>query len=196
MKISILHLDLGIGGAEKLIVSIALALKQCYGVDNQSAHSVTIYTTHHDNAHCFEETLRKGLIIIYDVILFDVLLFIDQLGDNIIVYGDWLPRHLSFTKNENNSATALCAIMRMCYLGSIVCAQQLLARCGLIDNKYYRYLCSCYGCSYQIACVYSDVIIIDGVSTPIPLFAVCQIPTLFYCHYPDKVCMCVPCLCV
>ena len=65
MKVSILHLDLGIGGAEKLIVSIALALKQTKNINNLneevSSHTVTVYTTHHDKTHCFEETVDKGL---------------------------------------------------------------------------------------------------------------------------------------
>jgi len=57
MRISILHLDLGIGGAEKLIVSIALALKDT-SVESKMLHDITIYTTHHDKSHCFEETLN------------------------------------------------------------------------------------------------------------------------------------------
>ena len=36
-----------------------------------------------------------------------------------------------------------------------------------------------------------DCLIIDGVSIPIPLFVCCNIPTMFYCHYPDKVSCCV-----
>ena len=63
---------------------------------------------------------------------------LDLLGDNIVVYGDWLPRHLSFTKSENNSATALCAMIRMCYLGGIICMQHILAKYKLLDEKYIR----------------------------------------------------------
>ena len=128
MKIAILHLDLGIGGAEKLIISLALALKDTKeksidGTDSnttKNTHSVKIYTTHHDKSHCFEETLNK-----------------EQLGNNIIVYGDWLPRHLSITGNKNNSGTALCAMIRMCYLGLIICIQQLLVYFGLLSNEYH-----------------------------------------------------------
>jgi hypothetical protein len=32
-----------------------------------------------------------------------------------------------------------------------------------------------------------DVVFIDGVSAPMPLLSLCGIPTLFYCHFPDKV---------
>ena len=55
MKITILHLDLGIGGAEQLIVSIATSMQQL-------GHDVTILTSHHDVNHCFEETKPDGKI--------------------------------------------------------------------------------------------------------------------------------------
>ena len=49
VKVIFLHPDLGIGGAERLIVDAAVALKK-------RRHDVTIYTTHHDATHCFSET--------------------------------------------------------------------------------------------------------------------------------------------
>ena len=50
MRVVILHLDLGIGGAEQLVVNVATILKrdlQCH---------VTLLTSHHDVRHCFEAT--------------------------------------------------------------------------------------------------------------------------------------------
>ncbi|CAI5443409.1 unnamed protein product [Caenorhabditis angaria] len=49
MKITILHPDLGIGGAERLIVDAAVALKQ-------KGHHVRIVTNHYDPNHAFSET--------------------------------------------------------------------------------------------------------------------------------------------
>lgn len=49
VKVVFLHPDLGIGGAERLVVDMALALLSRH-------HHVTIYTTHHDPTHCFSET--------------------------------------------------------------------------------------------------------------------------------------------
>lgn len=67
LNIGILHPDLGIGmyilcsstsrlltdflsgGAERLIVDVSLGLQQ-------RGHKVTIYTSHHDPKHSFEET--------------------------------------------------------------------------------------------------------------------------------------------
>ena len=49
MKVIIVHPDLGIGGAERLIVDAAVALKE-------KGNDVTIYTSHHDKNHCFPET--------------------------------------------------------------------------------------------------------------------------------------------
>jgi len=64
-KIVFLHPDLGIGGAERLVVDAALALKS-------RGHSVHFVTNHHDPNHCFEETTNGQL--------------------NVTVIADWLPR--------------------------------------------------------------------------------------------------------
>lgn len=48
------HPDLGIGGAERLIIDAAIGLQQ-FG------HHVTIFTSHCDQAHCFDEA-RDGML--------------------------------------------------------------------------------------------------------------------------------------
>jgi len=53
MRVAILHLDLGIGGAEQLIVNVGIVMKEL-------GHEVTMLTTHHDPTHCFEETKPNG----------------------------------------------------------------------------------------------------------------------------------------
>ncbi|KAL2800557.1 glycosyltransferase [Aspergillus keveii] len=53
-SITIIHPDLGIGGAERLIIDVALALQN-------NGHKVTIYTSHRDKSHCFEEA-RDGTL--------------------------------------------------------------------------------------------------------------------------------------
>lgn len=65
MRLLFLHPDLGIGGAERLVVDAALALQN-------RGHSVSFLTNHHDPTHCFEET-RNGTL-------------------RVRVVGDWLPR--------------------------------------------------------------------------------------------------------
>lgn len=66
LRIAFLHPDLGIGGAERLVVDAAVGLQS-------KGHSVVIYTSHHDRSHCFAETI-DGTI-------------------DVQVRGDWLPRH-------------------------------------------------------------------------------------------------------
>ncbi len=66
MRIAFLHPDLGIGGAERLVVDAAMALKS-------KNNEVTIVTAHHDKRHCFDET-KNGDLRVYSV-------------------GDWLPTH-------------------------------------------------------------------------------------------------------
>ena len=60
-----LHPDLGIGGAERLVVDAGLALQS-------QGHRVQFVTNHHDPNHCFEET-KNGQF-------------------RVTVIGDWLPR--------------------------------------------------------------------------------------------------------
>ena len=49
VRVVFLHPDLGIGGAERLVIDAALALKS-------RGHEVTFVTAHHDDRHCFPET--------------------------------------------------------------------------------------------------------------------------------------------
>jgi len=51
-RIVFFHPDLGIGGAERLIVDAAVGLQDL-------GHKVTIFTSHCDPRHCFEEA-RDG----------------------------------------------------------------------------------------------------------------------------------------
>jgi len=67
VRVVFLHPDLGIGGAERLVVDAAVALQG-------RGHEVSLVTAHHDPAHCFEET-RDGTL-------------------EVRVAGDWLPRTL------------------------------------------------------------------------------------------------------
>ena len=48
-SVAILHPDLGIGGAEQLIVNVALSLVQ-------RGYKVTIYTPFYDPNRCLDET--------------------------------------------------------------------------------------------------------------------------------------------
>lgn len=66
-RVTFLHPDLGIGGAERLVVDAALALKE-------KGYEVNFVTTHHDPEHCFTET-KDGTI-------------------PVTVVGDWLPRQI------------------------------------------------------------------------------------------------------
>lgn len=53
-KVAFIHLDLGIGGAENLIVNAAKGLQD-------RGHEVTIYTAHHDPKRAFKETVDGSL---------------------------------------------------------------------------------------------------------------------------------------
>ncbi|KAL9937856.1 hypothetical protein V8E36_003401 [Tilletia maclaganii] len=57
LRIGFIHPDLGIGGAERLVVDAALGLQA-------RGHDVSIFTSHHDTKHCFEPT-RDGTLKVY-----------------------------------------------------------------------------------------------------------------------------------
>jgi len=67
LRVAILHPDLGLGGAERLIVDAALELQQ-------RGHRVTIFTASHDRSRAFEETCDGTL--------------------DVRVHGAWLPMHV------------------------------------------------------------------------------------------------------
>lgn len=66
-QILFVHPDLGIGGAERLVVDAALALKN-------EGHIINFLTTHHDLNHSFDET-KDGSF-------------------TVTVVGDWIPRNI------------------------------------------------------------------------------------------------------
>lgn len=89
MRVNFIHLDLGLGGAERLIVDAACSLKL-------RGHSVRIITSFHDPTRCFEETNPNvnGL-----------------LSRDIRCLGEWIPRNI-----YNGKFHLLFACIRMYYI--------------------------------------------------------------------------------
>ena len=56
LHVAFVHPDLGIGGAERLVVDAAVGLQSL-------GHSVVMYTSHHDPRHAFPET-RNGTLTV------------------------------------------------------------------------------------------------------------------------------------
>lgn len=69
LNVAIIHPDLGIGGAERLIVDAAVELAS-------HGHKVHVFTSHHDKNRCFEETISGTF--------------------PVTVYGAFLPRHIFY----------------------------------------------------------------------------------------------------
>eukprot|EP01080_Neovahlkampfia_damariscottae_P010018 gene10018-2337_t len=67
MRVGFIHPDLGIGGAERLVVDAGLGLQDL-------GHEIEFFTSHHSKDHCFEET-KNGTL-------------------KVNVYGDFLPRNI------------------------------------------------------------------------------------------------------
>lgn len=61
--VAFIHLDLGIGGAENLVVNAAKGIQD-------RGHSVKIYTSHHDPARAFKETIDGTLSVCKSLVCF------------------------------------------------------------------------------------------------------------------------------
>ncbi|KAI9085953.1 hypothetical protein K1719_032030 [Acacia pycnantha] len=88
MNIAIIHPDLGIGGAERLIVDAAVELAS-------HGHNVHIFTAHHDKNRCFEETTAGTF--------------------PVTVYGSFIPRHI-FYHLHALCAYLRCLFVALCVL--------------------------------------------------------------------------------
>ncbi|GAV56939.1 LOW QUALITY PROTEIN: Glycos_transf_1 domain-containing protein/Glyco_trans_4_4 domain-containing protein [Cephalotus follicularis] len=88
LNIAIIHPDLGIGGAERLIVDAAVELVS-------HGHNVHVFASHHDKNRCFEETLA-GIF-------------------SVTVYGDFLPRYI-FYRLHAVCAYLRCIFVALCVL--------------------------------------------------------------------------------
>ncbi|KAJ7981841.1 alpha-1,3/1,6-mannosyltransferase ALG2 [Quillaja saponaria] len=99
MNIAIIHPDLGIGGAERLIVDAAVELASL-------GHSVHIFTAHHDKDRCFEETTAGTF--------------------PVTVYGSFLPRHI-FYRFHALCAYLRCLFVALCVLIMLPSFEVILA---------------------------------------------------------------------
>ena len=75
-RIVFFHPDLGLGGAERLVIDAAVGLQNL-------GHKVTVFTSHCDRSHCFEEVkdgecfyfgcvrlFREGMIVDFRIVIF------------------------------------------------------------------------------------------------------------------------------
>ncbi|CAN6484694.1 unnamed protein product [Victoria cruziana] len=88
LRIAIIHPDLGLGGAERLVVDAAVELAS-------HGHNIHVFTAHHDKSRCFEETLGGHF--------------------PVTVYGSFLPRHL-FYHFHVVCAYLRCIVVALCVL--------------------------------------------------------------------------------
>lgn len=95
LNVLFLHLDLGIGGAEQLVLQLATASQEL-------GHQVTLLTTRCDADHCFSVVKKPQ----------------GPLSDNVQVWGRWIP------PNFLGVGTALCSNLRVLYLAACLCWQE------------------------------------------------------------------------
>ena len=116
-----IHLDLGIGGAEALVLSLVKATcadgepteerETSTEAESSPSGSVSIYTTHCSPAHCFDEVRPPD----------------GSLSSHVHVRGSFLPRNLLF------GGTALCSALRMLYLTYVALKENPQANVFVVD---------------------------------------------------------------
>eukprot|EP00934_Nitzschia_sp_Nitz4_P007502 Nitzschia sp. Nitz4//scaffold73_size107353//68874//70280//NITZ4_004326-RA/size107353-processed-gene-0.11-mRNA-1//1//CDS//3329557494//7492//frame0 len=91
LNVVFIHLDLGIGGAEQLVLQLATATQAL-------SHNVQLITTRCDEDHCFQAVGKGG-----------------RLADNVTIYGNWIPASIM------GVGTAIMSILRIFFLTWQVC---------------------------------------------------------------------------
>ncbi|KDE03721.1 hypothetical protein MVLG_05791 [Microbotryum lychnidis-dioicae p1A1 Lamole] len=163
LRIAFLHPDLGIGGAERLVVDAAVALQQ-------RGHHVEIFTSYHEDGprgRSFEET-RNGTLKVH-------------------VLGAWLvPR--SFLARFK----VVCAMLRQLHLTFsflLACLLYHLSGLPLLSSLLLpetKPFSSSADWSPLRQLAPFDVVVVDQLSTAIPLLRwFGQNRIVFYCHFPD-----------
>lgn len=143
-KIAFLHPDLGIGGAERLVVDAAVGLQNL-------GHTVAIFTSHCDKTHCFEEVssnvlpvkvygdflptqVFQKLHILFAIIRQIYLVLRMVISDEINDYDYFVVDQLSFAVPLLKFFTFQdCRVLFYCHF-----PDQLLARKGGLLKKLYR----------------------------------------------------------
>ncbi|KAL8293041.1 hypothetical protein RQP46_000735 [Phenoliferia psychrophenolica] len=163
LRIAFIHPDLGIGGAERLVVDAAVSLQR-------RGHTVEIFTSHHDDGaggRSFEET-RDGTLKVH------------VLGNSIV------PPSLG------GRFTIICAILRQLHLSlSFLLASLLYLLSSLpflssILLPLNHPFTSSADWSPRRQLAPFDVIVVDQLSASIPLLRWAGLNrVVFYCHFPD-----------
>ncbi|CAM9888745.1 unnamed protein product [Choristocarpus tenellus] len=139
MKVVFVHLDLGIGGAEMLVVNAAVAAVR-------SGHEVLIHTSHHDPHRCFQETTGNGL-----------------LAGRVVVRGGWIPRQVF------GRLTALCAVIRYVAFVRVENALALALTPRSLQARNVNFLMLWLSLRLVVEGRAIGAIVCDGVSAPVPL---------------------------
>lgn len=126
MRVAFVHPDLGLGGAERLVVDAAMSLRSL-------GHTCEIFTPFQNPARTFREVAPPDPII------------------SVTIINTRIPRT---------------------FLGRLH-AFLAMIRCTIV---------AVYVCLFRKP----HVAIVDLVSAPLFIFWVFSVPTLFYCHFPDK----------
>ena len=146
------HPDLGIGGAERLVLDAALGLKSL-------DHKITIFTSHCDPSHCFDEA-RDGMSCFSRLYILETQAYIGSKPGTLDV------------RVRGNSILPATIFGRFKILLTILRQYHLLLTIFL---------------NGELSRLKPDAFFVDQLSAGIPIlrWRSPETPILFYCHFPD-----------
>ena len=165
-RIVFFHPDLGIGGAERLIVDAAVGLQE-------RGHKVTLFTSHCDPSHCFEEA-RDGKSV--------CSLFA-------------MPFRTVFSVHPKCTATELTSVLNVGTLdvrvrGNSLFPSSFLGRFHILlaTLRQIHLVLQITLLSNELRDLRPSTFIVDQLSACLPLlrWSWPQQNILFYCHFPDQ----------
>eukprot|EP00762_Andalucia_godoyi_P000876 ANDGO_03719.mRNA.1 hypothetical protein len=169
--VTFIHLDLGIGGAERWVVDSAVALQM-------RGHRVNILTSFHDPLRCFSET-RDGTL-------------------KVTARGQWIPRSWFGKFYLLFSWLRMLYLTLLLITGKNGC--RFSADPQSPSPTHSRRTSSSLNSSSSVslatglssprrkrpkATIRPNVVIVDQVSIIVPILRLAGFKVLFYCHYPD-----------
>ncbi len=105
-RVAFIHLDLGIGGAEALIVSMAQCLLHEGSTPQLASRHITLYTTRCEQGHCFSQVKQPE----------------GALCQSVVLKGSFIPTTIF------GRFTALLSNIRLCYLALCLVIDVVLGR--------------------------------------------------------------------
>jgi len=173
------HPDLGIGGAERLVIDAAVGLQNL-------GHTVTIFTSHRDPAHCFDEA-RDGQSTLTP--LPPSQASVHAARTTLATNPPYSQPFRPTLQPSNLTPQATTGTLDVRIRGNTLIPPSLLSRltilCAALRQLHLILHISVF--SHELAHLHPDAFVVDQLAAGIPVLRYFwpDVRVLFYCHFPD-----------